>query len=80
MFDVAERLSRCNEGEADWTARSVLLNNGPGVAVQLGYLLVDGTSKRAGLVNNGHLGVGEHWTIDLNLITSGGVAPDLDVQ
>jgi hypothetical protein len=42
---------------------------GPGLAIQLGYLLVGGGSRQGGIVGHGHLQAGkrEIVTVDLNI-------------
>jgi len=46
-------------------------NGGPGVAVQVSFVLVCGGRKKQGLVNEGHLGVGERSKLDFDIYAKG---------
>jgi hypothetical protein len=43
-------------------------NGGPGVAVQVGYMLVCGNFKKTGMVKDGHLATGEKAILDFDYL------------
>jgi hypothetical protein len=51
---------------------ATFFNGGPGVAVEVMYLLVCGTHKIGGLLESGHLAVGQSADVDFHIIAGKG--------